>query len=86
MVGSLSAEMRDGSCVKCGQDTVRQLTGGIYRGQKTALYVGGGGMVTTASSYDTFLCSSCGYYEDYVTDVEALQRVADGDGGWARPQ
>jgi hypothetical protein len=77
--------MRNGTCIKCDTETVRQLTRGIDRGRNAPLYVTGGGAVNRASSYETFLCTSCGYFEDYVTDVEKLQAVAAGDGGWARP-
>lgn len=42
-------------------------------------------MATTAASYETFLCTACGYFENYVTDMSKLQQAAEGHGGWAPP-
>jgi predicted nucleic-acid-binding Zn-ribbon protein len=77
--------MRDGTCPKCGSDTVRQLTGGIQISPGGAVRIKRGGLMSQPSSYESFLCTGCGYFENYVTDVEKLQQVAAGDGGWAPP-
>ena len=76
--------MRDGKCIKCGGE-VRQLTKGIERGNNSALYVRGASMINHPSSYETFLCTACGYYEDYITDLEKLRGAGAGEGGWAPP-
>ena len=77
--------MRDGNCVKCGGE-VRQLTEGIYQsGGGTKLMVNDGSTIRHPSSYETFLCTACGYWENYLSDAELLGRVRDGAGGWAPP-
>ena len=75
--------MRDGRCVRCGGE-VRQLTNGIHSGGE-GVTVNDGSMIRPPKSYETFLCTACGYWEDYLTDVELLRRVAEGHGGWAKP-
>jgi hypothetical protein len=78
--------MRDGTCTKCGYRTVRQLTAGIYQASAAnGVMVNDGSMIRSASSYETFLCTACGYWENYLTDTALLQRIADGAGGWAPP-
>jgi hypothetical protein len=80
--------MRDGTCVRCGYRTVRQLTRGIYDPSDSSHYgvmVNDGKMIRRPTSYETFLCTACGYWENYLSDAELLQRVANGDGGWAPP-
>ncbi len=76
--------MRNGTCDKCG-GAVRQLTAGIEYGtdQGPFLYIKGGAQ--RPSSYETFACTSCGYFENYVTDVEKLRAMEAGEGGWASP-
>jgi hypothetical protein len=80
--------MRDGTCTKCGYPGVRQLTRGIYdpgEGGHGGVMVNDGSMIRRATSYETFLCTACGYWENYLSDAELLQRVRDGAGGWAPP-
>jgi hypothetical protein len=78
--------MRDGNCIKCG-GSVRQLTRGVYQGGgETALMVNDGSRIRRASSYETFLCTACGYWENYLSDADLLGRVRDGAGGWAPPR
>ncbi len=80
--------MRDGTCDKCGTAAVMQRTGGIYPAGGTAnptVFVNDGTMVQRTVDYETFLCTACGYYENYVTDVGKLQNVATPGSGWARP-
>lgn len=75
--------MRDGRCSRCGGE-VRQLTNGIYAGGE-GVTVNDGSMIRAPSSYETFLCTACGYWENYLTDTEKLRRAAAGKGGWAPP-
>ncbi|HYH62193.1 MAG TPA: hypothetical protein VD766_10045 [Solirubrobacterales bacterium] len=81
--------MRNGTCIKCGGE-VAKLAGGIYphglkAGQRPGVFVDDGAMIRRPSSYETFLCTACGYWEDYITDAEKLRRAAEGHGGWAPP-
>ena len=77
--------MRDGTCTKCGYPSVRQLTRGIYYSGSTGVMVNDGSSIRRPVSYETFLCTGCGYWENYLTDTEMLRRIADGAGGWAPP-
>ena len=77
--------MRDGTCIKCGYASVRQLTDGIYDGQGRGVSVNDGSMIRYPQSYETFLCTACGYWENYLTNTDLLRRIADGAGGWAPP-
>ena len=79
--------MRDGKCIKCG-GAVRQLTRGIYEtggSGDNGVLVNDGSMIRRPTSYETFLCTACGYWENYLSDAEKLQRAAEGHGGWAPP-
>lgn len=77
--------MRDGRCIKCGGD-VRQLTAGVYQASAAnGVMVNDGSMIRAATSYETFLCTDCGYWENYLSDAEKLRRIKDGAGGWAAP-
>lgn len=76
--------MRNGRCDKCGGE-VRQLTNGVYQSGSTGVMVNDGSMVRAPIPYETFLCTACGYWENYLTDVERLRRAAAGHGGWAPP-
>ena len=65
-----------------------QRTGGIYPAGGSAhprVFVDDGTTVQSAIGYESFLCTACGYYENYVTDVQKLQNVAAAGSGWARP-
>jgi hypothetical protein len=77
--------MRDGTCDKCG-GAVRQLTKGIHPfGGEHGVMVNDGAMIRRPSSFETFLCTACGYWENYLTDVEKLRAASEGRGGWAPP-
>ena len=76
--------MRDGTCDKCG-GAVRQLTMGISQGGGQGVIFNDGARIRRPISHETFLCTACGYFEDYITDPEKLRAAAEGRGGWAPP-
>jgi hypothetical protein len=66
--------MQSGKCDKCGASTVHTLANGIAPGGRRE-YIGFGGAYT-AVDVQTYLCTNCGYYENYVTDTRRLAEVA----------
>lgn len=68
--------MKRGVCVKCGARTVYAKESGISfdQGKKTSVIVKTG-MVKSDSEAEAFICTSCGYYEIYVTDHKKLRDV-----------
>ncbi len=66
--------MKNGQCDKCGSNTVHTLVNGLAPAGRRE-YIGFGG-VYTGVDVETFLCVTCGYYENYVTDTKRLAEVA----------
>lgn len=68
--------MKNGICVKCGsaavctsemgfqQDAYRMPLGGIFDG------------VISVTRLD-YVCTQCGYYEEYIVEREALDKIAE---------
>lgn len=67
--------MRNGKCSKCNSPTVYQQTGGIYFDSRNAFHVYTGAFDMTVP-YVSFICASCGYFENYVADANKLAEVA----------
>jgi len=65
------------SCPKCGSGPLRTKIGGIDAGAGTGCYVNVGGSGTRASPVRTYLCTACGYFEQYVADPATLQRASE---------
>ncbi|MEZ0066682.1 putative nucleic-acid-binding Zn-ribbon protein [Streptacidiphilus sp. MAP12-20] len=66
--------MRSGICPKCRSASVHFTRNGIRRGQAFGLTVRGAW--STAQSED-FVCTSCGYFEQYFTPGGTLQKIAE---------
>ena len=66
--------MKNGKCDKCGSSTVHTLVNGFAPGGRRE-YLGFGGAYS-AVDVQSFLCTTCGYYENYVTDQKRLAEVA----------
>jgi hypothetical protein len=66
--------MKDGTCPRCQAKTVYAQRNGIYSGRGSP-YVKTGAM-NAASPVDSYLCTTCGYYENYVVDPPKLAEVA----------
>jgi hypothetical protein len=67
--------MKNGKCVKCGAATVYSIANGVVPGGRPRYYVQMDGMYT-ASDVTSFLCTTCGYYENYIADAKKLTAVA----------
>lgn len=55
---------------------MRTKVDGIDAGAGTGCYVNVGGFGTRASSVRTYLCTACGYFEQYVDDAATLEEAA----------
>ncbi len=66
--------MKNGKCIKCNSAT-------IYTIRNGATYGGRIGAIKTDPTqselvdYITYLCTTCGYFENYVDDQKILQKV-----------
>jgi len=60
--------MRNGKCSKCGSTTVYMQANGLGN---TREHINLGG-IHYPTEVVTFLCGSCGYYENYLSDVKKL--------------
>jgi predicted nucleic-acid-binding Zn-ribbon protein len=66
--------MRDGKCDKCGSATVHEQTNGFAPGGRRE-YIGFGGAYTGVDVH-SFVCTTCGYIENYLADPKRLGEVA----------
>ncbi len=65
--------MKNGTCPRCNSSNVFKKTKGAYFGN---------GMLTVGSSFDimgsefeSYVCTECGYFENYILDKPKLQEV-----------
>ena len=72
--------MKTGTCPKCGSKTVYSQPGGLGFADQASIYIYAGrtGKPSTTKAY---LCTTCGYYEVYLTDKDFLAEAA---GAWSR--
>ena len=65
--------MKSGTCPKCQSPNV-------FKKQKGATYEGGilvhTGIITTPSLFTSYVCTDCGYFENYIDDQGKLADVA----------
>jgi len=75
------ARMKRGTCPKCGSATVYLLEDGI--GSAECQYIKKGGFFTSSTTFDCYLCVSCGFFENYVNNRQHLETIAQ-RGEWKR--
>jgi len=64
--------MRNGQCPKCNSTTIYVKPEGLYFGDvRGYLSVNG-----KATSYVSFICTTCGYFENYLIDPKRMEEVA----------
>ena len=56
--------LKSGICPKCGGNEVYTNNGILKRGERTKLALG----FSTTFTLDTYKCTSCGYFEEHITD------------------
>ena len=68
--------MKNGICPKCGSETVHSKPDGLkYAAAKGVVFVHTG-MMTMASPAVSYICVTCGYFENYIADPGKLSEVA----------
>ncbi len=73
--------MRKGICPKCNSSSVYCLEDGI--GSAEFHYIRRGGFGWSSTSFDCYLCSTCGYFENYVNKRDHLETIEQ-KGNWKR--
>ena len=69
--------MRSGFCPKCKTPTVYRKWDGIYQGT-ARVYVVTGNWINHPSHVDCYICTRCGYFEQYVAaDAEKMAEVTN---------
>jgi ssDNA-binding Zn-finger/Zn-ribbon topoisomerase 1 len=62
--------MKNGQCPKCGSNEVYSQGAGGHRGFLTV-------SLFSTAGITTYICTACGYLEDYVLGPDALQQIAE---------
>ena len=65
--------MKNGICPRCGAETVYAKPGGIG---EAAIHVNTSGLLSLPVECTSYICTSCGYYENYINDHLKLGDVA----------
>ncbi len=67
--------MRSGICPKCGSAAVRYMQSAIFRGRNPKINARGAGFFAAES--DDYVCTDCGYFEQYIATPEYLAKIAE---------
>lgn len=60
-------------CPKCSSEKMFMRARGV--GTDTNLYVGMGIAMNSTSDWVTYLCTNCGYFENFITKREWLDKI-----------
>ena len=67
--------MKNGKCSRCGSATVVARPNGIVPGGSSREYINFEGRTYMPVDTAAYLCTTCGYYERYVTDPGKLAQA-----------
>jgi hypothetical protein len=71
--------MKRGQCPKCNSANVFKKKNGIDWGDGSMnIYPGN---MSSQSDCDSYVCTDCGYFENYITDKGMLQQI---QGNWTK--
>ena len=71
------SELRSGYCPKCKTPTVYRKWDGIYQGTQR-VYVTTGNWIVVPSPVDCYICTRCGYFEQYVAaDAQKMSEITN---------
>jgi hypothetical protein len=73
--------MRKGVCPKCGSQSVYLMENGI--GAAEFQYIRGVGFGMSSTDFECYLCTACGYFENYVNRRKHLEKI-ERKGEWKR--
>jgi len=65
--------MKSGTCPRCQSPNVFKKKKGVNYDRGIYVYTG---MLTSASLWVSYVCTDCGYFENYIADREKLADVA----------
>lgn len=78
--------MKNGQCPKCGSREIYASTssGGVGDGFSLHVLLGEG--MHPTRDWQTFLCASCGYFENYLLDEGKIERIVEDPqkAGWKK--
>ncbi len=67
--------MENGICKNCNSQNIYKSVNGIISGDKQ-VYVRNLSIFSSGTNKITFVCTDCGYYENYLEDKEILKKIA----------
>lgn len=78
--------MKNGQCPKCNSREVYASVDGGGIGDGFSLHVLDGGSMAPTRQWQTFLCVTCGYYENYLLDEVKIARIVEDPqkAGWKK--
>lgn len=68
--------MKTGICPKCGSLNVFMQQGGMELGRSSMGVYVRTAMMTAPSAINSYICTDCGYFENYIADADKLGDVA----------
>ncbi|MER5862900.1 hypothetical protein [Kitasatospora sp. NPDC002040] len=68
--------MRSGICPRCGSAAVHNAQGAILRNQEAKITIRTGGLGWSSAESDDYVCTACGYFEQYFSPGKTLERIA----------
>ena len=77
--------MKNGKCPKCGSTNVFASDNGAGPGFSLHMRTGQHSLQTT-DKWETYICTDCGFFENYVLDKDKLSKIAADPAkiGWRR--
>ena len=66
--------MKNGKCVKCGSTTIYAQGNGVAGRNGVAVSVG---LSLDSTAVISYICTTCGYFENYFTDQRKLSEVKE---------
>jgi hypothetical protein len=69
----LAVVKNSGQCPKCGGQRIGYQPGGLLQGQNSMIL--GGGLFPSRARIGRFFCLDCGFSEEWIDDMDAIQVV-----------
>jgi hypothetical protein len=78
--------MINGQCIKCQSQSVLMSEGGGGISNDINLRIRKGNQYPATGNWVTYLCTHCGYFENYFKDADLLAKIASDPArnGWRR--
>ena len=78
--------MKNGHCPKCNSQEIYASHGGGGIGGGFSVHILQGESMSPTREWQTFLCASCGYFENYLLDEGKIARIVEDPqkAGWKK--